>query len=157
MEKEFIPYEQALALKELGFDEPCFGYFYTKDKFFETKIKNSELDEECSISVPTFSQAFRWFREKYNINYAMRPILGSKNGYDSFPILGWDYDIFITNKDTWNSFYMGYPVGEWFTATLDNFDEGETLSDLNINPTTYEEAELECLNKLIEIVKKDKL
>jgi hypothetical protein len=23
MEKEFILYEQALALKELGFDEPC--------------------------------------------------------------------------------------------------------------------------------------
>ena len=23
MEKEFIPYKQALALKELGFDEPC--------------------------------------------------------------------------------------------------------------------------------------
>jgi hypothetical protein len=27
MEKEFIPYEQALALKELGFDEPCFAWF----------------------------------------------------------------------------------------------------------------------------------
>jgi hypothetical protein len=24
--KDFIPYEQALALKELGFDEPCFGF-----------------------------------------------------------------------------------------------------------------------------------
>ena len=24
MIKEFIPYQQALALKELGFDEPCF-------------------------------------------------------------------------------------------------------------------------------------
>ena len=28
MENEFIPYEQALALKELGFDEPCIGYYY---------------------------------------------------------------------------------------------------------------------------------
>ena len=27
MNKEFIPYEQALALKELGFDEPCFGQY----------------------------------------------------------------------------------------------------------------------------------
>ena len=27
MEKEFIPYEQALALKELGFDEHCFGLY----------------------------------------------------------------------------------------------------------------------------------
>ena len=29
IEKEFIPYEQALALKELGFNEPYFGYYYT--------------------------------------------------------------------------------------------------------------------------------
>ena len=27
MDKEFIPYEQALALKELGFDEPCFRWY----------------------------------------------------------------------------------------------------------------------------------
>jgi len=27
MNKEFIPYEQALELKELGFDEPCFGCY----------------------------------------------------------------------------------------------------------------------------------
>ena len=27
MKKEFIPYKQALLLKELGFDEPCLGYY----------------------------------------------------------------------------------------------------------------------------------
>jgi hypothetical protein len=27
MEKEFIPYNLALELKDLGFDEPCFGYY----------------------------------------------------------------------------------------------------------------------------------
>jgi len=27
MEKQFIPYKQALELKELGFDEECFGYY----------------------------------------------------------------------------------------------------------------------------------
>jgi hypothetical protein len=75
MEKELIPYEQALDLKELGFDEPCFGYFYTEDKFFETKIKNSELDEDCSISAPTYSQAFRWFREKHRIEAWVQPHL----------------------------------------------------------------------------------
>ena len=26
MDKEFVPYEQALALKELGFDEPCLAH-----------------------------------------------------------------------------------------------------------------------------------
>jgi hypothetical protein len=27
MGKEFVPYELALKLKEIGFDEPCFGYY----------------------------------------------------------------------------------------------------------------------------------
>jgi hypothetical protein len=27
MEKEFTPHQEALELKELGFDEPCFGYY----------------------------------------------------------------------------------------------------------------------------------
>jgi hypothetical protein len=31
MEKEFIPYEQALALKELGFDEKCFATWIERD------------------------------------------------------------------------------------------------------------------------------
>ena len=30
MEKEFVPYELALRMKELGFDEPCFGYYNNK-------------------------------------------------------------------------------------------------------------------------------
>ena len=64
MDKEFIPYEQALALKELGFDETCFGYFYTEDKFFDTVIKNSELDEDCSISAPLYQQAFQFLLDQ---------------------------------------------------------------------------------------------
>ena len=31
MREQFIPYEQALNLKELGFDEPCFAT-YNSDK-----------------------------------------------------------------------------------------------------------------------------
>jgi hypothetical protein len=36
MEKEFVPYEQALALKKLGFDEPCFTRF--ENYFNKTKL-----------------------------------------------------------------------------------------------------------------------
>jgi len=165
MEKEFIPYEQALVLKELGFDEPCFKYVYIGDTgnnfdhYLEvepSKAKNYNEDDLC-ISQPTYSAAFRWFREKYNIHHSMRPVVGSKNGYDSYPILGWESDIFATNQGTQNSYYMGYPVCEWFTATLDNFDEGDTLKDLNLDPLKYEEAELKCLKNIIKYVKKEKL
>ena len=58
MTKEFIPYEQSLALKELGFDEPCMA---SKD------INNGE----GLIQLPLFQQAFRWFREKHNLVYTI--------------------------------------------------------------------------------------
>ena len=32
MKKQFVPYEIALKLKELGFDEPCFGGLFKKSK-----------------------------------------------------------------------------------------------------------------------------
>jgi hypothetical protein len=111
MNKEFIPYEQALALKELGFDEPCFGYFYTEDKFFETKIKNSELEEDCSISAPLYQQCFRWL-----LALANKDKLFSNKWTISY------------NEDYYSLFLGGCNMGVF-------------------------EAELECLKKLIEIVK----
>ena len=61
MEKEFIPYEQALELKELGFDEPCFGIYYTKDGDIR-KLDINEIGD-----APLYQQAFRWFREVHNL------------------------------------------------------------------------------------------
>jgi hypothetical protein len=67
MEKEFIPYEEALALKELGFNCDCLrGWSDEKQIWYHP-------DSEITLDNPTFSQAFRWFREKYNylsyVNY----------------------------------------------------------------------------------------
>lgn len=125
LENEFVPYEQALALKELGFDELCFGWYQHKlivDKEYSIlefeKCKNKEswiTGNHCS--APTFSQAFRWFREKYNSYSYIRHECPDVEPY---------YD-FVINED-------GYDV----------------MKD------TYEEAELECLKKLIEIVKEKK-
>jgi len=43
MNKEFAPYEPSLALKELGFDEPCFGYYnYNGTHFFDYKPKTDD-------------------------------------------------------------------------------------------------------------------
>jgi hypothetical protein len=76
MEKEFVPYEEALVLKELlGFDEPCLAY-WDDDKVFELTpefLKGSEMDSTW-LTRPTFSQAFRWFREKYNLCVVIKPI-----------------------------------------------------------------------------------
>ena len=59
MEKEFIPSDLTLRLKTLGFNEPCFGYRDGADRIMIKEMPH------CFTSAPTFSQAFRWFREKY--------------------------------------------------------------------------------------------
>ena len=129
MEKEFVPYEQALALKELGFDEKCFG-FYTEE--YRKLIKNF-----CKYPInlptkpflaPTFSQAFRWFREKYNL-------CGEVYTVNMGAI---DYTFLI--RDLYSE-----------DVKYDNFDANTGGYSGTFN--TYEEVELECLKKLIEIVK----
>jgi hypothetical protein len=111
MEKEFIPYEQALELKELGFDEPCFAWYVSESYGLEYgEVIKSDLIRD-GIVAPTYSQAFRWllalankdehFSNKWTISY---------------------------NEDYYSLFLGGCNMGVF-------------------------EAELECLKKLIEIVK----
>jgi hypothetical protein len=75
MTKEFLPYDRSLKLKQLGFDESCFGY-YSKGVLSIEIIKSGKIftnedsiyfDKDSSCLAPTFSQAFRWFREKYDL------------------------------------------------------------------------------------------
>jgi hypothetical protein len=141
MEKEFVPYQEALELKSIGFDEPCFG-FYTGRKSlrrytnfdgelneFQT-LKNSKItmgDEWCT--APTFSQAFRWFREKYGLFHSVEiyPIREERDRcwYVIHRVEKNEFDVFERNHVHMSGFF-------------DN----------------YSQAENGCLRKLIEIVKR---
>ena len=75
MEKEFVPYEQALRMKQLGFDEPCFAWYVTESYGLEYgKVIKSDLIKD-GIVAPTFSQAFRWFREKHYLYAIIIPTI----------------------------------------------------------------------------------
>jgi hypothetical protein len=71
MNKEFIPYEEALALKELGFEEPCLRYYVPREEYSDKSITyvldwdGINYTKDCK--APLYQQAFRWFREKYNL------------------------------------------------------------------------------------------
>jgi hypothetical protein len=128
MEKEFIPYEQALALKDLGFDYPCFGFYYTFDnkKWILANRTQYELledtyDIDCyyTMDAPLYQQVFKFFRDKY----------------------GYYVELFI---DDYKKF--GFMIS-YFT------EAGRVDKPLQREYLTYEEAELACLKKLIEIVK----
>lgn len=69
LEKELIPYEQALELAKLNFNEKCFGYYGVENELYIEISCNldTNLTRRNFIAAPTFSAAFRWFREKYKL------------------------------------------------------------------------------------------
>jgi hypothetical protein len=114
MKEEFVPYELAFKLiYELGFKEKCLA---TIDQSGYLHIKGTKSSPRGSmlydiVDCPTFSQAFRWFREIHALD-----------GF--FDRIGTTYI---------------YKIRSWKNESTNSF-------------STYEEAELACLEKLIEIV-----
>ena len=138
MEKEFIEYEQALALKELGFESPypIGGYqggkvfYYEKGElYYDGRPMYSSDAHSGQLLAPLYQQAFRWFREKYNL----RGFIGFRPNVKQFDCHV--YDMSLSGKE---------------------YVKQRTMEEFNKDPKvgTYEEAELECLKKLINIVKK---
>jgi len=132
MNKEFIPYEQALALKKLGFKEECIAYYQestvTKNKW--VLMFASQFGEKANwwvtapLLCPLYQQAFRWFREKHELYHSIIPYRSTHDNY-----IGGTFHIEI--RDSIGKDHAEYDDNEYF----------------------YEEAELACLNKLIELVK----
>jgi hypothetical protein len=158
MNRDFVPYEESLAFKELGFDEPCLAYYLlpeierTGDVLLHYCSRGKEIirnndwswvyenfptfrkylkAEHCytystnssrlMVSAPTFSQAFRWFRE----NHGLYANLSSWTHEEEIGIYH-EFEIY------------GSPHSSSVTSTSDTFE-------------TYEDMELACLKKLIKI------
>lgn len=148
MKNEFISYEQSLALKELGFDEPCFMFYEqgTNSKYLQqgidddycgdyseqrdwNSIPNKPWKPFCQcISAPLYRQAFRWFRGKYNLDYSIKPVYGKKH-FNKYRV-----SVYSKTKLIQVMKYY-FPDNPYFDSR--------------------EEAELECLKELIKIVKNE--
>lgn len=66
IQKQFVTYEIAFAMKELGFDEECFGYYRNDNKFFYFG-EDSRVQKD-SILSPLWQQCIDWFREKHSVH-----------------------------------------------------------------------------------------
>lgn len=135
MNKEFVPYEQALELKELGFDEPCFTYYHSNNISNDNRIRTGlsislyngwtydGIEKAIVTLAPLYQQAFRWFRDKKLSDACICRYQSRDNGGI--------YYYYVINHD--------FGIEE-----TRHFKEGFL---------SYEEAELACLKELIEIVK----
>ena len=106
-----------VALKELGFEEPCLATHGYLGLYLST--------DDGHLKAPTFSQAFRWFKEKSGIFVSIVP--NRHGSLDSF--IGWIY------------------------VPLNGSTKDINVGDYKIGFNTPEEAELACLIKLIEITR----
>jgi len=127
-DKDFSPYPEALELKQLGFQERCFGHYWENLFYFETTFNHPSTmpNSPESCLAPTYSQAFRWFRENYELD---------------------------------SEIYMNHEYGvKFYTYLILKLEKSVVShkSGYSVKQNTYEEAELECLKNIIQIVKNDK-
>jgi len=134
--KEFVPYEEADDLKELGFDEECFIMYHDINEIIrplydegESSVKNSMWDDSRFVAAPLYQQAFRWFREKHNLQHEI-----TRQGDEL-----WLLTIIEIDKT--------HPTGVFSGARYNLEDDTSEIV------TSYPQAELACLKKLIEIIK----
>lgn len=144
MKKQFIPYELALRLKELGFDEECFGYWHSPMDLEYNPLNNPEdfntrNQKECEIYAggilaPLWQQAFDWFDEK---GLAGEPY-SSAAGY------------------RWSICKSAFNPDENCSGGTGICDSGyEGTNDAGCYDSLHE-ARFECLTKLIELYEKSK-
>lgn len=123
MKKEFIPLKQSIDLKKLGFNEPVIGYFSEKEFKLSDVPFNANKDHGDFMSLAT--QSAPLYQQVFRW-------FREKYNIDTLP------------SKTYNYYFHIYINDELFENEngLKPFLEGKT----------YEEAEFECLKKLIEIV-----
>ena len=137
MEKHFCNYNQSLALKELGFNEPCFAYYQKSAVIGNDTILPIQIMDKSSNfndvdyskigvpfwSAPLKSQVFEWARKEHKIHCSYGTTSDSREEVNGYCISN-----FIDGNR--NYLHIDWEVG------------------------TYDEAESACIDKLIEIIKK---
>ena len=108
--EDYCSYEIAVLLKEKGFDEPCWNYYYnSKLEHYFRPVKNSEWPLN-RVSAPTHQMALKWLREIYHchviIEYTFKADAKLTNDYVSYCYSAENANTFIAfTQDEWYDTY----------------------------------------------------
>ena len=126
----FVPTEEALALKELGFNQPCFGwriYNATKNAWTNVMWKhilsNYLTNDPKHLDNPTYEQAFAYLRTEYGLH--------AQIGLYQYNLNAWIVEVFVLGK--YKESVFGYTSYK-----------------------SYNEAQFAALKKLIDLSKHQK-
>ena len=113
MKKQFVTYEIALALKELGFDETCIARFtaqknlvtsgcYTDSDPITLGVCNSDI-HESNIAAPLWQQVLDWLRTEHNIIIGVHRTERTVEGFMyMYYVENWGYDDIVS--EYWDYF-----------------------------------------------------
>jgi hypothetical protein len=78
-EEDFIQSKEAIDLMNLGFNEPCISIFVTMGLVDITPYGRYGFYLSQNLAIgnylrPTYSQAFKWFRRKHELNYIIETL-----------------------------------------------------------------------------------
>ena len=127
LQKDFLPYELSLKMKSIGFDEPCLAIY---DNITD---ENDKDDSDRFFYIRTEGWPKELFDKVTPVPLFSQCFRWFREKYDLHHVI----HNFTSLKGT----------DEEYLAEVGKADD--TFSSCR----TYEEAELECLKKLIEIVK----
>jgi len=119
IENNFVSYTQALALKQLGFKEPCLARYndnefdinliisescfnVTNSKTTYGNFKNYNIgvfEDEGTISAPLYSQAFEWIRDEFELRYKFEPSINDTVDIFTWLIVGWRFFKNVNEKE----------------------------------------------------------
>ena len=109
MKTEFVTYELAVKLKELGFKERVLTYFEDEASKLYTNLMGWDFNTSflTCVSRPTYSQVFDWFENEHKM-------IAINQQIDSWD--NWCYE--VLDEDVMSPFYVLIPLEEGFKTHL---------------------------------------
>ena len=133
MEKEFVTYEIALKLKELGFDEPCCALFRHERLFPILGFEIINSIKQSVIAAPLWQQVISWLKNECKLE---------------IEVFKWVAKCYH-NEELATPHYL-FDIDKAFEYTNDWIYQ--SIND-DLKYHTYEEAREQAILKAIELIK----
>lgn len=136
MKKEFVPYDEALELKKIDFQEECIAYYakmYPSEKYVLACVEQEDIDFNTTSHIegdgciaPMYQQVFKWFRDR-----------------------GLYSEVNTVNTDLEPKFT--FCISRFAVGITKRTDTASCIVFKSKPYSKYEDAQLDCLRELIEI------
>jgi len=124
---QIVNFEQAQALKEVGFDWPCNSCYYDSERFSEITNQTINYNTRTNYySAPTVALALKWFRQ-----------------------------IPVKNINTTKKYRFEFALSCDLTSSIYDYDKGVSygINSYSYYEEDYDQADSNLLDNLLKILK----